>query len=196
MNIEVSWPCCYFLKNLFQLTHCNSSSFSFRINRSNLSKPMILLLKFIIFIIDNFLIIFLIFLQMSISFILYLLFSKITFFDHKSWILLIHCRFIFNNIIHLRLCEKWLILLIMPISSKTNHINEDIFFKFKSVLYCYFHTFIQDSRWMGVDMEYWSSYNFSNLCTVITWSSLFRICCKSYLIVHDYMDNSSWCVIF
>ena len=46
------------------------------------------------------------------------------------------------DLVHLRLGEAWLILLIVPESSVTNDVNKDVFLELLSEGYCDFHALI------------------------------------------------------
>lgn len=96
-----------------------------------------------------------------------LLFSKNSFFDtflgvffEDRWVSL-------NLFIHFWLGKKWLILLIMTKSSITDKINEDVFFELLTILNSYLHTMIKKIGLISINMNDWSSNNFSNFGTMI-----------------------------
>jgi hypothetical protein len=133
---------------------------------------------------------------MLVSFCFDYLFCQHIFFNHLLCIMFIKSWCMFYYFVHFWLSKKWLILLIMPISPITNNINKYIFFKFETIFQSYPNTSINYRRLISIDMKNRRPNNFSNFSTIITWSTLRRISCKSNLVIQNNMDNTQRCVIF
>ena len=74
---------------------------------------------------------------------------------------------IFDLIVHQRLSENRLILLIVSISSVSNNINKDIFVKFLTISHSDLDDLVQNVRSVSVYMDNRGIYCFSYLCAVV-----------------------------
>lgn len=142
MENVIWWPSCNLFEDLTQYYSCCSGFIFWKydfleivkwICKRNFSTSLIIH--------DFFVVLFILFHE-SFFHVLDLLFSQCSVFNTFLWIKLKNWRVIFNFLIHLWLCEKRLILLIMTKSSITNNIDENIFFKLLSIIYSNFHALV------------------------------------------------------
>lgn len=94
-----------------------------------------------------------------------------------------------------RLSEGWLVLLVVPIPSKPNYIDEDIFVELLPVSHCDLHAFVKDIGNIAVYMNHRSIDSLGNFGAVIRGASLLGMSGKPDLIVEDNMDDASWTVV-
>ena len=196
MDIEILRPSCYLIEYFFQCCLGNTSSFNTPSHRPDSFKIMLDRFVFVIFFIKNFLVVFFVLLQISITLSIDFFFGKNTFLNDLFWVNFINWWFIFNYLVHFGLSEERLILLIMAIFSKPNNIDEDIFFELKSVLDCNFYASVKKPWLITVNMEDWCSNHLCDLSTVITWSCLVWVGCETNLIVHHDVNDASWSIVF
>jgi hypothetical protein len=90
---------------------------------------------------------------------------------------------VLNLFIHERLCEVWLILLVMAVSPVANNINEDVLLELLSVLNCDLHALVKDVRLITIHMDHWSIDCLGNFSAVIRRSAAVRICGKADLVI-------------
>ncbi len=102
---------------------------------------------------------------------------------------------IFNLIVHDRLCEIWLILLVVAISPKSDNVDEDILLEFLSILNCDLHAFVQNIRLITIYVNNWSIDCLCYLCAVVGRSALLGVCSKTDLVVQNYVNNASGAII-
>lgn len=147
------------------------------------------------FVTHYFLVVLFIFLHEFLLDALDLLFGQHSSLDAFLGVFLEHWWVCLYLLVHLGLCEKGLVLLVVSESSVTDDIDENVLFELLSVLYSNLHATVQKVRFISIDMNDWCSNNLSYLCAVVRWSSLPRVCCKSYLIIHNNMDDASCCIV-
>ena len=69
-------------------------------------------------------------------------------------------------LVHEGLSEGGLILLIVPVSSVADDIDEDVFLELLAIGNSDFHTLVEDIRLVSVDVDYGRIHSLSNLSAV------------------------------
>lgn len=134
--------------------------------RLDFTYPIVIHSEIIKLVFYNFLIILLIYTVETCSQLLQILFSYNTLCKQFFRIEFIGCRMVFYLLVHQRLGKGRLILFIMPMSSVTYNVNEDVFLELLAIGYCNFHAFIQDIRLVSIYMDYRGINSLCDLCAV------------------------------
>jgi hypothetical protein len=153
------------------------------------------LIEFIKFIWDNLFIILFILSVKLISHFLNTFSINYSFTYQFLWVSLKYIRLILYYLIHFWLSKTWLILLIMSPSSISNNIDKNILFEFLSISYSNFHALIKNIWLITIHMNNWNINCFGNFSTIEWWSTLMWIRCETYLIIKNYVNDSSRTII-
>lgn len=193
--IKFLWPCCYLVKNLFQQLFWNTCLILGIRDRRKLIVRILLFGIFIWLISHHLFIVLFILLNKLFLHLFNLLLCQHPFLNALLRVKIENRRTIFDFLIHFRLGEKWLILLIMAEPSITYNINKNIFLKLLFISDSHLHTAIQNIWLIGINVNDRGSYDFGNLCAIVCWSGLLWRCCKPNLVIHHNVDDSTCCIV-
>ena len=100
-----------------------------------------------------------------------------------------------NFLIHEWLGEGWLIKFIVSKSSVSDNIDNHILMELLSVFCCNLTYSSNIFNAVPINVEDGCSNTLTNICTIETWSALDWVCSETNLIVSNYMDGTSSCII-
>lgn len=92
-----------------------------------------------------------------------------------------------NLVIHLRLCELWLINFVVPIFPVADDIDENIFFEVRVVINCQTNRSVYVFDVLAVYMDDWDVVSLKKISSVFRWAGIDRFSCIANLIICDYM---------
>jgi hypothetical protein len=166
MDVEILRPGRYVSKDLAQNIMRNACIVAPNGGRSDLADLVFELFKLIKFFMDNLLVVLFIFACKAIFKLFEVVFSDDSFGQKFLRVKFISSRMSPDLLIHKRLGEVGLILLIVSISPIAHNINENVFLELLSVGYCYLHALIKDIRLVSIYMYHGCIYCFGDFCAV------------------------------